>query len=89
VSKYKLIKHRPFTSKTVAKAVVEVPVKQKTSQVAKKEKNSPPTKSKDRSKKVTFVPEDVRMCLSDLAKHYSVNTSMPSFLFSKLQVNAL
>jgi hypothetical protein len=74
----------PVYSKSVVKEAVvkaaDTPVKQK-AQVAKKHAIAPPTKSilrKEKSPKITFVPDDIGLCISDLAKHYNINTSIPA-----------
>ena len=80
MSKYKMVKHRPFTPKAVIKeAVVKAvtSVKPK-AQAQKKDTVTIPAKTirrTDKSPKVTFVPDDIRLCISDLAKHYNINTS--------------
>jgi hypothetical protein len=83
VAKYKMVKHRPFTPKAVVKDVnvkaVNAPVKQK-GQTVKKDTVAPPAKGilrKDKSPKVVFVPDDIKLCISNLAKQYSINTLIP------------
>jgi len=83
MSKYKMVKHRPFTPKAVIKeAVVKAvtSVKPK-AQAQKKDTVTLPAKTirrADKSPKVTFVPDDIRLCISDLAKYYKINTSIPA-----------
>jgi hypothetical protein len=84
VSKYKMVKHRPFTPKVAVKEInvkaVDTPVKQK-GQAAKKDAVAPPAKGilrKDKTQKVVFVPEDIKLCISNLAKQYSINTLIPA-----------
>jgi hypothetical protein len=84
VSKYKMVKHRPFTPKAVVKEnnvkAVDTLVKQK-GQAVKKDTVAPPAKGilrKDKTQKVVFVPEDIKLCISNLAKQYGINTSIPA-----------
>ena len=81
MSKYKIVKHRPFTPKAVIKeAVVKAATSAKPkAQTLKKDTATIPAKSNrrtDKSPKVTFVPDDIRLCISDLAKHYNISTSI-------------